>query len=425
MHSNQATIIAILHKYAHGENLTEQEQSALDAWLLVPEQVEGILQNGPDESELLVYLKQRSDKEGLQEALARFRLIAFQPHLASERTAPTPTADLKSAANSLYSTDFDSQVIPSVRRVPLLQTAWFRYAAVLLLIAGTATFLYKAYQKPPNETLQTTALQQPTDILPGSDKAVLTLAGGEQVRLDSSANALLVAKGISNRNAQISYTNPPQIAVTNILTTPRGGQYKLQLADGTLVWLNAASSITYPTVFTGDRREVMVTGEAYFEVAQNAKQPFIVKIENGASVQVLGTSFNINAYKNEKSINTTLVEGSVKVSSTSSNIILKPGQQAQLLNNQTLTINNSSSNITKALAWRNGYFDFESADLEEVMHQLERWYDLGVVYEKDVPAIHFFGKMRRSAQLSDVLKVLKGAGVNFKIEGGRRLIISP
>jgi ferric-dicitrate binding protein FerR (iron transport regulator) len=233
------------------------------------------------------------------------------------------------------------------------------------------------------------------------------------------------------KNGQLLYNagGPVKGAVTyNTMTTPKGRQFQLVLPDGSKVWLNAASSLRYPTVFAGNERTVEVTGEAYFEVARNATKPFVVKVGHETEVQVLGTHFNINSYKDEANINTTLLEGSVRVLNKGKKALLKPGQSAQVAMqaNQTAGIKIVNDvDMEKVMAWKNGLFNFQDASLQEVMHQLERWYDIEVVYEKGAPEIEFVGKMERSLSLSEVLRGLQISEVHFRIEQGRRLVVMP
>jgi transmembrane sensor len=217
----------------------------------------------------------------------------------------------------------------------------------------------------------------------------------------------------------------------NAISTPKGRQFQLVLPDGTKVWLNAASSLKYPTRFNGKERRVEITGEAYFEVAKNINMPFIATIPpqpgglGGASVKVLGTHFNINAYANEPSLKTTLLEGSVQVTAGKNGMNLKPGQQAAISNetNHTIQLINGVD-VEKVMAWKNGVFNFNEATLQEVMHQLERWYDIEVQYEPGVPQLEFVGKMGRDLSLNNVLRGLELSKVHFRLEG-RKLTVMP
>jgi ferric-dicitrate binding protein FerR (iron transport regulator) len=228
---------------------------------------------------------------------------------------------------------------------------------------------------------------------------------------------------VTLNNGTLDYTGNAHTtgAVYNSLSTPKGRQFQLILPDGSKVWLNAASSLKYPTVFAGNERRVAVTGEVYFEVAKNPHQPFIVDINDQSQIHVLGTQFNINAYENENAIKTTLVEGSLKFKSKDS-VILKPGQQAILTNAKLTTDKNAD--IDKATAWKRGIFNFEDATLEEVMRQIERWYDIEVIYEKGIPNIRFGGKLRSDLSLSGLLRSLQESEVHFRVEG-RKVIVLP
>jgi ferric-dicitrate binding protein FerR (iron transport regulator) len=195
------------------------------------------------------------------------------------------------------------------------------------------------------------------------------------------------------------------------------------LADGSKVWLNAESSITFPTAFIGKERNVEIKGEAYFEVAHNAQMPFNVKVKN-MTVQVLGTHFNVNAYDDENWIKTTLLEGSIKVSKGSDSKIIKPGEQAQTENGDNSLIAVQAVDPDEVVAWKNGLFHFNNAGLPEVMHQLSRWYDVDVVYNGPVPKRKFGGEMQSNLKLSQVLELLEKNEVNFKIEG-KKIIVMP
>jgi len=296
--------------------------------------------------------------------------------------------------------------------------AWGWAAAVALLLVGAGT--YHMVQRAPVKKL--TAAVTSNDIVPGSNKAVLTLADGSTVALDSADSQVIQqgATAVKQQGGVLRYEagkGRGEAISYNILTTPRGGQFQVTLPDGTQVWLNAESSLKYPTVFSGKERLVEVNGEAYFEIAKNVHQPFKVQVSNRATIEVLGTAFNVNAYTNENSMNTTLVQGKIKVNE----VILRPGQQAQLTDKMKVT---SDADIDKVLAWKNGLFNFEGADLQGVMRQLARWYDIEVNYEKDMPEVYFSGEMSRDMSLSGLLKVLETADVHFRIEG-RRLTVMP
>jgi len=336
----------------------------------------------------------------------------------------------------------NDQVIP-VRKIHTLRR-WVSVAAIALVLAGIGGYFLLSSKKDAAPVVVKTAT--PADIPPGRDGAILTLADGRQVVLDSLGNGVIATQSgtqIELKNGALAYNRDAgsTAPVYNNLTTPKGRQFQLILPDGTRVWLNAASSLRYPTAFSGKERQVVVTGEAYFEVAHDKTKPFIVNISpttggsEGSRIEVLGTQFNVNAYSNEAAIKTTLVEGKVKFGYQSAignrqSAILMPGEQAVLIHDSQLaptsrglTIHDHAD-IDKAVAWKNGFFNFEDASLEEVMRQLERWYDIEVVYEKNIPEIQFGGKMSNDVSLSGLLKSLQEMEVHFRIEG-RKLIVLP
>jgi transmembrane sensor len=314
-----------------------------------------------------------------------------------------------------------------VRRISIFRRSWV--AASVILLLGVGTYLWQANK---TNTLPPASI---TDISPGGDGAILTLANGKQVVLDSLANGLIaVQKGAQAmiRNGELVYdaSGAAGEIMYNTMSTPKGRQFRLQLPDGTRVWLNAASSIRYPTAFTGEERKVEITGEAYFEVAKAFSAggregliPFRVNVRNKAEVEVLGTHFNINAYENEKDIQTTLLEGSVRVTRGNNELVLKPDQQALIpITREKIQLINHAD-IDKVMAWKNGLFYFEGLTLEEAMRQLERWYNIEVIYEGAIPNIRFGGKMRRDITLSGLLQLLSDSQLKFRLEEGRRLIV--
>ena len=266
------------------------------------------------------------------------------------------------------------------------------------------------------------------DVSPGRDKATLTLADGSTIVLDDAKNGTLAQQGNSKVikfGGKISYDptnkNSKEI-VYNTISTPKGGQYQLELPDGSLVWLNATSSIRFPTSLVEKERRVEITGEAYFEVAKNRDNPFIVTVNN-SEVQVLGTHFNINAYNDEDDVRTTLLEGSVRFVDGANTTILKPGQQSQLTKNGNVKVV-SDVDVDKVVAWKNGLFDFDNAGIETVMRQLSRWYNVDIEYNGKTDDL-FIAEMRRNIKLSDALKALELTGkVRFEIEG-KKIIVMP
>lgn len=311
---------------------------------------------------------------------------------------------------------------PRVRRMPA-HTRWAAAAAILLLIAG-GTWYWQHAAHAPAITAALPGRQH--DVAPGKQGAILTLADGRQLTLDSLGNGVIATQNgasIALQKGQLNYQatgNNRNSDSYNTMRTPKGRQFTVILPDGTRVWLNAASSLTYPTAFSGNQRRVKLSGEAFFEVAGNARQPFIVDIAHGSAVEVLGTSFNINAYADETTVKTTLFSGSVRTGG----VVLHPGQQADQQPGAAAAVH-SDADLDKVAAWKNGHFDFTDAGLHEVMRQLERWYNIEVVYEPGVPETYFYGKVSRDLPLSGILKVLQATHVHFRIEDGNRLVVMP
>lgn len=271
-------------------------------------------------------------------------------------------------------------------------------------------------------------LPQLPDVPPGEDKAKLTLADGKVIFLQDIKDGIVREVNgikITKQDGQIIY----QIAQNNLnnqeisfnqITTPKGGQFQVVLPDGSKVWLNSASSLYFPSTFSGSKRRVELTGEGYFEIAENKALPFKVQT-NRTTVEVLGTHFNIMAYENENSINTTLLEGSVKVSNGTETKVMVPGQQARINQNIELT----AVDVEEVVAWKNGLFQFNNADLPTIMRQLERWYNVDFVNARQLPEKHFTGIISRKTNISQVLKMLElSGGIQFKIEGRRITIVS-
>jgi transmembrane sensor len=308
-----------------------------------------------------------------------------------------------------------SRIHRPVRRFPVYQAA----AAVLLLIIAGGVLLWPKPHKTITPEIITYA-----DVAPGHTGAILTLSDGKQLTLDSLNNGVIAnqsGSSVALQQGQLSYHSNSNAATSyNTMSTSKGRQFMLVLPDGTKVWLNAASALTYPTAFTSNQRRVKLSGEAYFEVAPNAKQPFVVDVDHRGAVEVLGTSFNINAYTDEADVKTTLLSGSVRTGG----VILSPGQQAAQKPGEAVVVHNDV-NIAKVTAWKNGRFDFTDASLPEVMRQLERWYDIEVIYEKGIPDTYFYGKISKDLPLSGILKALEAAHVHFRIEDGRRLVVMP
>lgn len=301
-------------------------------------------------------------------------------------------------------------------------------AASVLLLTGIGLYLYGP--EPGLKNDQTECLVN--DVPPGGNRATLTLADGKTIHLDHAANGELARQnGITVRKAddgQLIYemNDHAQEAsgiAYNTVTTPKGGQYQVWLPDGSKVWLNAASSLRYPTRFKEDERIVTLTGEGYFEVSSGSKQPFIVR-SKGQQVRVTGTRFNIHAYSDAPSASTSLIEGSVQVTQSGSGRArrLKPGEQSRI-SDEAFEIH--PVDTEESIAWKNGYFIFSDTDLKTILQQLERWYDVEVDYTW-LPEKRFYGKISRHVPLSKVLDMMEQTGnLNFNIEGKRIIMMHP
>jgi ferric-dicitrate binding protein FerR (iron transport regulator) len=377
--------------------------------------------------------------------------LAQEPPVASQQMEPYPYDYWQQAFLEIKET-WQQQNKPPVklRRIAVLRRWWVAASIILLLSIGTYLLLKTNTPQPVAGT---------TEILPGKEGAILTLADGSQVSLDSIQNGVVALQGGATAkivNGTLIYEGSGSEAVYNIMSTPKGRQFQLILPDGTKAWLNSASSIRYPTTFTGSERRVTVTGEVYFEVAGNKKMPFRLNVSNHAEIEVLGTHFNVKAYENEPVINTTLFEGSIAISVLSPQngqagqparsgpgMILKPGQQAQILVDQhTLLVNGeqqkdadakkqpgvkviNNTDIDKVMAWKNGVFDFNDIEFDDAMFQLERWYDIIVTYEKGIPLdIELNGKISKETTLNDLVMMLEKIGVKCRLEGRSLLIRS-
>ncbi|MEZ2334245.1 FecR family protein [Mucilaginibacter sp. RCC_168] len=309
---------------------------------------------------------------------------------------------------------------------------WIRVAVILVFFSAVSFyFLFNRYNKVTDQNDLTKV--KSSQILPGSAKATLTLANGKVILLDSVADGMLTKSGrtvvnkahneglVYNAQADNSRTITHTDTIYNTLSTPRGGEYKVKLPDGTNVWLNSSSSLSYPVEFAGNERHVKLTGEAYFEVAKNRNKPFYVHVNN-TYVKVLGTHFNIAAYNDDAELTTTLLEGSVQISKNNKQCLLKPGQQAVIKNNTDL-INVSEASINQVMAWKNGYFVFNDDNINAIMKKLSRWYDVDVEYQGNFENQRFGGTFYRSKGITELLNNLEKIGkVHFKITG-RRIIV--
>jgi transmembrane sensor len=373
----QGIFTQLLNKYAEG-TATAQENQLVEAYLTE-------LEKGP--------VTPRTPK---QEAALQARLLKRIQNTTHHKKAP----------------------VISIR-------TWKIAAAAVILFAILGGYLYTTRQQPAEKP----DIAITTDLKPGSDKAILTLADGRQIVLTDAANGAIASQGnvkVIKLDGQVSYqpsSNGQQPVLYNTITTPRAGQYQLILSDGTKVWLDAESSIRFPNAFTDAERKVELTGQGYFEVAHNPKKPFHVAAAD-MDVQVLGTHFNIMAYQNEEAIKTTLLEGRVKVQKGAGpSAILKPGAQARLNREGQLTTI-ADADLEQAMAWKNGIFQLQGTSIRELFRQIERWYDVDVIYQGTIPNEKLDGKIPRNVNASTVLAALQYTGIRFKIEG-KKIYVSP
>jgi transmembrane sensor len=309
----------------------------------------------------------------------------------------------------------------------LKRMGWWMVAASLILVSGIGTYFLFPKKMPGRIAVKTQ--KQDNIILPGSNKAVLTLANGSTILLDDAEKGMLAEQGntkiIKSANGNLIYNTGSAAAediVYNTLATPRGGQYEVVLPDGTRAWLNAQTSLKFPTVFSGKTREVELSGEAYFEVAKRKDAPFVVLVKH-TRVTVLGTHFNVNGYGDEKNMLTTLLEGSVKFSNGPTDQLLQPGQQA-VYNTTTNSLAVKKVDVNQVIGWKNGVFEFDNMDLSAMLRQISRWYDVDIQYEPRGEEIKFGGAISRKLNLSDILRLLETNEVHFKVEG-RKIIVNP
>jgi len=362
--------------------------------------------------ELLLHLENKESSAQLQTALEE--MIGQSPEAVDYKEATWEPFYQKILQGS--------KPRPAIRKV--IDRRWMMAAAVLLVFGAVFYLFNGSVKKSP----VIASLPVTHDLAPGTNKATLTLADGTTIDLDAARNGVLGQQGktrlIKSRNEQLVYQpdGRNEGVQYNLLTTPRGGQYQLQLPDGSKVWLNAATSLRYPTSFTGGDRVVELKGEAYFEIKTDAARPFKVKVLRGGAaeteplqVEVLGTHFNIMDYDEEPAVSTTLLEGLVRVSKGAHNVLVRPGQQARLGSGDELRV--MAADTEEAVAWKEGMFRFRDAGIGEVMRQLARWYDVEVVYVNGIPRDRFQGEMYRNVNASKILKVLEASGVHFTVEG--------
>jgi transmembrane sensor len=381
----------------------------------------------PDEIRRLLRYFQLTENEELLKTLIRRQSMLIDPESASiegiESLLNTSFSKIKRAITS----DKNKTI-----SAPLYKLTWFRMsaaAAVIFLVCGAA--FYFLHEKNERQIIAQNANNQPVkDIPAGRNNAVLTLDNGTTILLDTAANGTLAKQGnikVLKLNGQIAYNKAGDMnakPVYNTITTGNGNQYQLILTDGSKVWLNAASSIRFPTAFTGNDRKVEISGEAYFEVAKDPKKPFKVDFKNKAGqrdeIEVLGTHFNVNTYADEPDMKTTLLEGSVKIKAADKIQILSPGQQARITSDGIEIKRNVD--LDNVMAWKNGYFIFDNTDIYTLMRQVSRWYNVEVIYQGKITEEGFSGKISREVPLSKFIKVLQLNDVQVKTEG-RKMIV--
>lgn len=379
-----------MYRIKQEQPVTEAEQALLNNWLQRSAANRQLFSNLMNDSFVMKHLKEMQ-----QWNIPGFSAALVQQIREKEAAAP-------------------------VRKLP---NPWFRrvsIAASVLLIAVATYFILR-----PSASKNTITPENIATIEGASNKARLTLADGRVIELDTLQDGSLAAvtgKAIQKSDDQLIYDNTGE-ASTNTLTTPRGGKFRLTLPDGTRVWMNSASSLTYPTAFTGRNRTVDLSGEAYFEVAKNAKQPFTVNIQD-LKVNVTGTHFNVNGYEEESQVLTTLVEGGVQVRRNQQVQVLKPGQQA-ITQRTSDNITVSDANIKQVLAWKDGLFIFDGKQKSEILRELSRWYDIQIEDKSGHNTTTYSGVLNRSLSLEELLDLLRESNVmNGKISG-RKLIILP
>lgn len=313
---------------------------------------------------------------------------------------------------------------------------WYRYASVAaaLFVVSLAAYFYFTSWAPTGSKHSDTAAKSVADIAPGRNAATLLLEDGTEIVLDDLSNGAIARDGSNtiykNAGGQLTYVAAANGAdtgsvISNTLKTPRGGQYQLVLPDGSKVWLNAASQLTYKIGKTSPERLVELQGEAYFEVAKDAHRPFKVR-SRGQVVEVLGTHFNVSSYDDDPNVKTTLAEGSVKIAGTGGHgdVTLEPGQQATLDGKNRISV--ARVDVSDAIAWKNGKFNFNQTDIHAVARQLSRWYNVEVVFKGKTAGVQLSGEVHRNTNASKVLEILSFYNLNCKIEtagGVKRIVI--
>lgn len=388
------------------------------------------------ESLLSKYLDKSCSLEELKELFSYIDVAEYRDQLEIIMHEHYETLELAPAAEGVDWEHMLSAVTATSGEPKKIRTLWsviIPVAAAVLIVLSAGIFFWTNQSEVKHKNQDVKALVK-KDIAPGGNKAVLKLADGTEIVLDGHATGVLASEGstqisktrdgmlvydaAASRLSEVPAVSEPRI---NTLTTPSGGQYMLILPDQTKVWLNAESSVSYPSVFSGTERNVTLTGEAYFEVAKDKQHPFKVKA-GSAEVKVLGTHFNIMSYDNEGQMQISLAEGSVRVDLANDSRILSPGQQA-LIKAGTSRIILKQIEIDEAIDWKNGLFQFDNAPIDQVMRQIKRWYNVEVIYQGAKPDLFITGMISRSNKVSKILDLIEAAGgVNFEI-GDKQIIV--
>jgi ferric-dicitrate binding protein FerR (iron transport regulator) len=357
-----------------------------------------------------------------------FRYAETQPDILDSMTGEARDL-LEKEMHQQIAKDIRAPRLPIVRSDQSLGRRWRYAAAAVVILAGGITGLYAIFHGSKRMDLAQTGVRHlPADkIEPGSTRAILQLGDGAEIQLDSVQNGVLSKQGSTqiikvqagNLVYQTGTSNNDQVSFNTIIV-PRGGYYNVTLPDGTKVWLNAASSLRFPTSFSGNSREVELRGEAYFEIASNKKMPFSVAI-NQTSVQVLGTHFNVNGYDDEGSIRTTLLEGAVKFRYGSDEKLIRPGQEI-IYSKQTHSAAVQQADTNQVMGWKNGFFEFDNLELPAIMRLISRWYNVDVSYHS-TRQIELTGSLSRKSKLEEVLQLLEKNGVHVTVND-RTIIIN-
>lgn len=396
MDSERVEINHLIAKRLLGYELSSEEIERLDRWLSDPVRKR-------------FYDSMANNKELLQkiEQYGYFHSVIDE---AKQESHQYMTGNLRSVKNSFWN--------------------WRRYvvAASIFILLAIALFVVRFEKKDNTLPVVAQTEEKVEPIQPGRDGAILTLDGGTQIVLDTAANGTVTVQGsaqVTKQGSLLNYADaaPGKADVKfNTLTTPRGRQFQLALPDNSRIWLNASSSVTFPTAFVGLQRKIQITGEAYMEITKDAAHPFVVTVR-GMDITVLGTSFNVNSYADEPALKTTLVEGRVTLQAAGRQLLLSPGQQGILEQDDFTLV--KSADVDAALLWKNGMILLDKVDLPALMRVISRWYDVEVEVKPGIVAPEFIGRVPRSLSLEALIAALKmNSKLNFEIQG-RKVIVSP